>query len=305
MSGQKMHADEIDIDGHLVGRLLAARFPQWADLALEPVPSAGTDNAIYRLGDGMAVRLPRYPAAAEQVDREQRWLPRLAPHLPLEIPAPLAMGSPADSYPWHWSVYRWLEGENASIERFADPYQAAIDLGQFVAALQHIDRAGGPASGRGLRLADRDGSARSAIRALRGLVDTHTAAAAWEASLEAPAWAAPPVWTHGDLLPTNLLVVQGRLNAVIDFGGVGMGDPACDLVAAWSVFSAGTRKVFRAALGVDNATWERGRGWALSQALIIVPYYRRTNPALVAVATRTIDEVLADHRATGAHGSAT
>jgi aminoglycoside phosphotransferase (APT) family kinase protein len=301
MPAGKMHVDEVDTDVSLVGRLLAAQFPQWADLPIEPVHSAGTDNAIYRLGDDMAVRLPRIHWATEQVDKEQRWLPRLAPLLPLAIPLPLAKGTPGEGYPWHWSVYRWLEGENATIERIADPRQAATELAQFIAALQRIDPAGGPPPGpdnsdRGEPLAMRDAETRAAIASLDGMLDTGAVTAVWEAALQAPAWHGPPVWIHGDLQSGNLLAVQGRLSAVIDFGCLGVGDPACDLQVAWNLLSAETRDVFRAALPVDDATWARGRGWALSVGLIALPYYQSTNPVLAGINRRAIDEALADHQ---------
>lgn len=300
MPAGKMHINEVDTDVSLVRRLLAAQFPQWADLPIEPVLSAGTDNAIYRLGDDMAVRLPRIHWATGQVDKEHRWLPRLAPLLPLAIPVPLAMGIPGERYPWHWSVYQWLEGKNATIGRIADPRQAATELAQFIAALQRIDPTGGPLAGdhnlRGVPLSVRDTYTREAIAALHGMLDTDAVTTAWEAALQAPEWDRPPVWFHGDLLPGNLLVERGRLSAVIDFGGLGVGDPACDLIVAWGLFSGESRNVFRAALAVDDATWARGRGHALSQALIFIPYYLDTNPVGVGGARRAIDEVLADHK---------
>lgn len=295
-----MHADEVNTDESLVGRLLAAQFPQWADLRLELVASAGTDNAIYRLGDDMAVRLPRIEAATGQVDKEHRWLPRLAPHLPLAIPVPLAKGRPAEGYPWHWSVYAWLKGENAIIQPIADLCHAATVLGGFVAALQRIDPRGAPTPGehnfyRAVPLARRDAATREAITALQEIVDADEVTAAWEAALRAPAWQRPPVWVHGDLSAGNLLVEQGRLSGVIDFGCLGAGDPACDSMVAWTLFSGESRDVFRAALGSDDAGWARGRGWALSWALIALPYYRDTNPVIVGNARHTIDEVLADN----------
>jgi aminoglycoside phosphotransferase (APT) family kinase protein len=296
-----MHADELDIDVPLVRRLLAAQFPQWADLPLELVRSAGTDNAIYRLGDDMAVRLPRIRGATEQVEKEHRWLPRLAPHLPLAIPVPLGKGLPAEDYPWRWSVYGWLEGENATIEPIADPRQAASELGEFIAALQRIDPAGGPPPGahnsfRGVPLAMRDQPTREAITALRNTLDAGAVTAAWDAALKAPAWHGSAVWLHGDLLPTNLLVTRGRLSAVIDFGCLGVGDPACDVMVAWTLLSAATRGVFRAALLVDEVTWARARGWALSFGLIALPYYQVSNPVLAGIARRAIDEAVADHQ---------
>lgn len=300
----KMHADEVHIDVSLVRRLLRTQFPRWVDLPLELVSSAGTDNAIFRLGDDMVVRLPRLERATTQVDKEQRWLPRLAPQLPLAIPLPLAKGSPAGDYPWRWSVYSWLKGQDATIERIADLPQAAAVLGRFVAGLRRIDPTGGPVPGehnssRGAPLATRDASVRAAITSLNDMFDAHEVTAAWEVALDTPAWQRQPVWIHGDLLPTNLLIERSQLTAVIDFGCLGVGDPACDLMAAWTLFSGDSREAFRAALPIDDATWARGRGWALSWALIFIPYYLRTNPVGVDVARHTITEILADHRYAG------
>ena len=303
MSTGKMHADEIDTDISLVRRLLAAQFPRWADQPIKPVPSGGTDNAIYRLGEDMAVRLPRIHWAIGQVKKEQQWLPRLAPHLPLAIPVPLAMGKPGEGYPWHWSIYQWLEGENATVESLADLCQTATELAQFITALQSINPAGGPLAGahnfsRGVPLALRDAPVRAAIASLHGMLDTDAATAAWEAALHAPEWHGPPVWIHGDLQSGNLLARGSRLRAVIDFGGLGVGDPACDLIVAWNLFSAESRDVFRAALSVDAATWARGRGWALSIGLIALPYYLNISPMMVRYAQHTIAEVLAEHKST-------
>ena len=297
MTAGKMHDNEVYTSTSLVGRLLAAQFPQWADLPITPVNSPGTDNAIYRLDDDMAMRLPRIHWAVDQVDKEHNWLPQLAPFLPLTISVPLAKGKPGEGYPWHWSIYQWLEGDNTTIDHIADPCQAAIDLAQFITALQRIDTAGGPLAAhnsRGAPLAVRDTVTREAIAALHGMIDADSALAVWETALQAPEWDRAPVWFHGDLLPGNLLFEQGRLSAVIDFGGLGVGDPACDLMIAWGLFSGESRDVFRTALAVDDATWERGRGHALSQALIFIPYYLDTNPVGVGNARHMIDEVLAD-----------
>jgi len=304
MYAGKMHVDEVDTNIPLVVRLLTTQFLQWADLPIEPVHSAGTDNALYRLGDDMAVRLPRIHWATGQVGKEHQWLPRLAPFLPLSIPIPLAKGEPGEGYPWHWSVYRWLEGENATSEHIADPHQSALDLAQFITALQQIDAAGGPPPGphnssRGEPLAMRDARTRDAIATLQGTLDAHAVTAVWDAAIEVPAWHGPPVWLHGDLQSGNLLAVQGRLSAVIDFGCLGVGDPACDVMAAWLYLSAETRDTFRAALAIDDATWARGRGWALSVGLIALPYYQGTNPVLAGIAQRAIHEALADYSANG------
>jgi aminoglycoside phosphotransferase (APT) family kinase protein len=295
MAARKMHADEFDTDVALVRRLIARQFRYWADLPIARVDSAGTVNALYRLGSDMVVRLPRVDEWAADVERELEWLPKLAPHLPLGVPLPLAKGSPDEAYPWTWAVYRWLPGETWAVDRIDDPRRGATDLAGFVAALQRIDAAGAPPSGRGGPLASRDSETRRAIEALQGVIDARATTAAWEESLRAQPWESPPVWTHGDLLPTNVLVADGRLSAVIDFGAVGAGDPACDLIAAWSLFAGEARDVFRAALQPDDVTWLRGRGWALSVALIALPYYRHTNPVFAALAANMIDEVLADH----------
>jgi len=296
----KMHDDEVHTDASLVGRLLAAQLPQWAKLPVTPVQSAGTDNAIYRLGDEMAVRLPRIHSAVLQINKEQQWLPKLAPHLPLAIPLPLAKGKPGEGYPWPWSVYQWLKGENASLERIADPIQAATDLAQFITALRQIDSTGGPLPGahnffRGVPLAVRDAETRAAIANLHGMLDTEAITAAWDVALQSPGWKAEAVWIHGDLQSGNLLAQRGRLSAVIDFGGLAVGDPACDLQIAWNLFSSEARNVFRDLLQVDDAAWARGRGWALSVGLIALPYYKDSNLVLAAIARRAIDEVLADH----------
>ena len=301
MSTRKMHIDEVDTNVPLVVRMLITQFPQWANLPVERAPSAGTGNALYRLGDNMVVRLPRIPSAVGQVDKEQEWLPRLAPLLPLNIPVPLAKGKPSNGYPWHWSVYRWLEGEDATTARIDDPHQAATDLAQFIIALQGIEATGGPPPGehnfyRGVPLSMRDQETRDAIAALHDVLNVDEVTAAWDAALEAPAWNKAPVWLHGDLYSGNLLVQQGRLSAVIDFGGLGVGDPACDVMAAWLFLSAENRAAFRAVLQVDDATWARGRGWALSVGLIALPYYQTTNPVFAGIARRAINEVLADYK---------
>jgi aminoglycoside phosphotransferase (APT) family kinase protein len=297
----KMHADEFETDTALVRRLLTTQFPQWAQRSVLRVRSSGTDNAMFRLGPDMVVRLPRYPAAAAQVEKEQMWLPRLAPHLPFPIPVPLAEGLPGEGYPWRWSVCRWLEGENPLPQDLADASALANDLARFVLALRHIDPVGGPAPGlhnfgRGEPLARRDRITRKSIAALAGVIDVDAVTAAWDADLCAPAWSGAPTWIHGDLSAANLLTIQGRLSGVIDFGGLGVGDPACDLIVAWSLFDSDGRAAFRSALGADDADWARGRGWALAVALAAMPYYKDTNPELVARGRQVVAAILADHK---------
>ena len=300
MSARKMHVDELDIDVALVRRLLSAQFPDWADLSIRPVRSSGSDNAMFRLGDDLAVRLPRRVGrTVESLEKECVWLPRLAPSLPLAVPVPLAMGAPDDGYPCGWAVYRWLEGETATVTNIADSRQAAEDLADFLAALQGIDTTGAPSTGehnffRGVPLARRDEGVRSAIASLSGELDVWAVTAAWEAALEAPDWDGPPLLIHGDLSDGNLLAHRGRLSGVIDWGGIAAADPACDFMVAWSFLDRDARDRFRATLQIDDATWARARGWALSVALIALPYYRTTNPVRVAVSWRRVGEVLAD-----------
>lgn len=289
-----MHADEVETDVTMVRRLLAAQFPRWAALPLARVPSAGTDNALYRLGDEMVVRLPRIYWAVESMAKELDWLPRLAPLLPLAIPSPLAMGTPAEGYPWRWAIYPWLDGQDASAAPLDDLGQAATDLAHFITALRRIDPTGGPVASRGMPLAGRDEETRAALVECRGLFDTEAAAAVWEEAIQVPVWDGPPVWLHGDLHPLNILAREGRLSAVIDWGGVGIGDPAADLMVAWTLLDADSREVFRAALAVDDAMWARGRGLALSMGVIALPYYKDSNPVLARVAGRAIFEALAD-----------
>lgn len=300
MAADKMHPDEITTDVPLVRRLLASQFPQWADLPIEPIHSDGTNNAIYRLGDDLSVRLPLTEDVTLQHQKEHGWLPRLAPHLPLAIPVPLAKGEPVEDYPFLWSLYPWLRGELATPDHLANPDQAATDLAAFISALREIDPTGGPAPGkhnfyRGIPLAARDVIVRSCIEQLEGVIDTNAATAAWDAALAAPTWDGPPTWIHGDLSATNLLATNGRLTAAIDWGGLGIGDPACELLVAWDLFPRQTRETFRTALNVDDATWDRGRGWALSLALIGLPYYIDTNPGFIRYARRLLNETLADH----------
>lgn len=293
-----MHADEIETDASLVRRLLAGQFPHWSGLPIELVASYGTDHDIYRLGEHLAARLPRIGWATKQAVTEAEWLPKLAPHLPLAVPVQLAMGHPAEGYPYDWSVYEWLLGDNAN-GTIGDQDQAAVDLADFVKALRRVDTNGAHprrVGSRGGPLAEGDEQVRKSIAQLGDRIDRAAALRAWEESLEAPAWDGDEVWVHGDLLPGNLLVIEGRLSAVIDWGGLNVGDPACDLQPAWNVFAGESRERFRAELAVDDASWLRGRGWALSQAVSALPYYWDTNPGMIRQASHALAEVLADVR---------
>jgi len=303
MTAEQLPADKIEIDAALARRLIDAQFPHWADLPIRPVASGGWDNRTFHLGDGMAVRLPSAASYALQVEKEQRWLPKLAPLLPLPIPVPLAMGKPGEGFAWPWSVYRWIDGDTAAVERIADLGQFAVALAEFLAALQRIDATGGPAPGqhnfhRGGPPAYYDGETRQAIAMLGDRIDGKAATAVWEAALAAE-WRGPPVWFHGDVSHGNLLVRDGRLSAVIDFGTSGVGDPACDLYIAWTFLDRDSRKAFRSVLPLDEAAWARGRGWTLWKALIVYAGLADTNALEAAKWRGVIDEILADHRRAG------
>jgi aminoglycoside phosphotransferase (APT) family kinase protein len=287
------------LDAGLARRLVAAQFPEWAHLPIAPVVPGGWDNRTFRLGDRLLVRLPSAARYAVQVAKEQLWLPRLAPELPLPIPAPVAIGVPGEGYPWPWSVYEWLDGEPAEPSRIADPVRFADDLAGFLGALHALDPGDGPVFGvhsfqRGGPPAVYDGETRRAIAALDGLIDAPAVTAVWEAALAA-AWRGPAAWVHGDLAAGNLLVRDGALSAVIDFGCCAVGDPACDLAIAWTFLDGEAREAFRTRLPLDAGVWARGRGWTLWKALIVMAQLPGANPMDADASRRIIDDVVADH----------
>ncbi|WP_055701246.1 aminoglycoside phosphotransferase family protein [Streptomyces silaceus] len=287
------------IDAALVRRLIAAQFPQWSGLPVTPVEVDGWDNRTYRLGDDKTVRLPTAEGYVPAVAKENDWLPRLAPSLPVAIPPVLAKGVPGEGYPYPWSVRGWLAGETALRGHIDDTAQFAVSVADFLHALWRCDTTGGPPAGehsfyRGAPPAHYDAETRRCLTALEGRVDTERAAAVWEAALAA-AWTGTPVWFHGDIAPGNLLVEGGKLTAVIDFGTSGVGDPACDLVAAWGMFDGESREAFRWAVGQDEGTWARARGWALWKALLVLSECIDTGREQESTNRRVIDAVLADH----------
>ena len=293
----KMHDEEVDIDAGVVRRLVAAQFPRLAGLEVREVPSTGTVNAIYRLGDQLYARLPRLPRYVRSLEREWRWLPVLAPGLTLRVPEPVALGQPTDEYPFTWVIYRWIDGQPYADQLIDDERQAAADLARFVAELRQITPAADAPAGGRRPLAHLDAGTRTSIAASAGAIDIPAALAAWESALQAPVWDGQPVWIHADLLRPNLLAAGGRIRAVIDFGSVGVGDPAADVIPAWAVFGPAGRAAFRDALGIDNGTWHRARGIALHQAAALIPYYSVSNPAFAALGQRTVEQVIADFRA--------
>ena len=291
------------IDAALVKRLVAAQFPQWRDLPVRPVDVDGWDNRTYRLGDALTARLPTAAGYVPAVAKENEWLPRLAPSLPFAVPPILGLGAPGDGYPFPWSVRGWLDGETAAPERIDDMGQFALSVAEFILALQRCDTTGGPIAGehswyRGASLAHYDEETRRCLAALAGRVDTDGAAAVWEAALAAQ-WRGEPVWFHGDIASGNLLVADGKLTAVIDFGTSGVGDPACDLVIAWGMFSGESREAFRRAVGQDDGTWARARGWLLWKCLLTLSGHIDTDPERAALDRRLIADVLADHERFG------
>jgi aminoglycoside phosphotransferase (APT) family kinase protein len=290
-----MHDDQIDIDAGIVRRLLAEQRPEFAELPIVLVASTGTVNALFRLGEGLVARLPLAATWSADIDREWEWLPRLSGWITaVRLPEPVYKGRPNATYPFAWSVYRWIEGAPYDDTIVEDEVAAAHTLGRFVLELRSLDvDEHAPEGGRD-PLLELDDDTREAIRAADGVIDADAAMAVWEEALGAPVWTGEPVWIHSDLLRPNLLVHDGRLEAVIDFGGVGVGDPANDLTAAWAVFGPAGRRAYRDALDPDDGTWSRGRGIALHQAAMIIPYYAVTNPDFVQLARRTIEQILDD-----------
>jgi aminoglycoside phosphotransferase (APT) family kinase protein len=289
----------VDIDAELVARLIGSQFPKWSGLPITAAEPNGWDNRTFRLGPELSVRLPSAERYAAQVRKEHRWLPVLAPHLPLPIPVPVAMGEPGEGYPWNWSVYHWLNGIPASMTRVDRLSEFAVELAHFLIRLERIDPTGGPEPGphnffRGGPPETYDAETREAIAVVQDMINAELATEVWETALAATCQG-PPVWVHGDVAAGNLLVRDGRLGAVIDFGSSGIGDPACDLTIAWTFLGGDSREAFRAALPLDAATWARGRGWALWKALITFAGNIDADPAAAATARHVIDEVLTEH----------
>lgn len=287
---------------NLVHRLITKQFPVWADLPIRPVEVGGWDNRTFRLGDNMLVRMPSAARYAAQVEKEHSWLPKLKNSLPISIPVPLAMGEPDMEYPWQWSIYQWLPGETAAATTIKDKNQFAMDLAQFIIALQKINTTSGPvpqkhefAHAAGLHYYD--AQFRQAVEILKQEIDTSLALQIWEKALRSR-WMQQPVWVHGDISAGNLIIYNGKLSGVIDFGCLGVGDPACDIVIAWKFFQAQERQIFLHMLPLDTNTWNRGRAWALWKALIIKAGLVTSNPIENQQASHTIQEVLINYRDT-------
>lgn len=292
-SAPKMHPHQIDVSDDDVRRLIGAQFPQWAHESVRRVPSYGTTNAMFRLGSDKVVRLPFIPGDGVGVPVETAILERVRGKLPVAVPEVIANGRADERYPYTWSVLTWVEGAMPVPESLDDPVRLVDDLVDFLTRLRELPT-------RGVRRAQRSGPlaplaqpVHETMRELEGEFDTDSLRRLWDDALAAPDWAEAPVWLHADLLPSNLLVdAAGGLAGVLDWAAAGVGDPSCELLAAWNVFPAEERTLFRARLGerlgLDDATWRRGRGWAIAQAVLALPYYRGTNAGMVEMATRAL-----------------
>jgi aminoglycoside phosphotransferase (APT) family kinase protein len=299
MAGERLHDGETVADEDLVRRLLVDQHPGLADWPVRRVASTGTEHAVFRLGGDLVVRMPRLERAQRQVAAESTLLPMLAPQLPVEVPMPVAVGEPGLGYPYRWLVSRWVTGRDLlaliTEGHDVDWLQFAVDLAAFLRALQAVDGPGAPPAGRrGQDLAPHDEVVRGCVEELADEIDGDAALAVWRAGMDAAPWPGPPVWVHGDLLPGNVVLgVDGRLVSVIDWASAGVGDPACELMVAWSL-PPEARARLRSELDVDDDTWVRARAWVVEQAVLFIPYYRRAIPAAVAVNRARLDAVLAD-----------
>jgi aminoglycoside phosphotransferase (APT) family kinase protein len=290
--------DATQIDEALVARLISSQFSRWAALPVRAIERQGNDNRTFRLGEDKVVRLPSGAAYAPHVLVEYRCLSRLALELPIQIPEPLGLGQPDRTFPWHWSINRWLDGIEVAVASVDDLMTLASDLAEFLKALQGVDVAGAPEPNahnffRGAHLSVYDSETMRCIGRLRDEIDAEAAAKVWRRAM-ASKWDRSPVWVHGDFAAPNLLVKDARLSAVIDFGQLAAGDPACDLAIAWAFLSAESRQAFRETIGLDEETWLRGRGWALWKALLTLMTRRRGDPEWEA-ASRVTREILAEH----------
>ncbi|OBZ16455.1 aminoglycoside phosphotransferase family protein [Bacillus sp. FJAT-26390] len=291
----------MNISADLVVRLIKEQFPQWSDLEIKPVKASGHDNRTFHLGEHMSVRLPSAAHYVPQVEKEQLWLPILSKKLSIPISTPLAKGKPNEEYPYPWSINKWLEGETLTKGNIDGLDQFAKELGTFLIALQSIDASAGPLAGkhnfyRGGAIAVYDEESRIAIANHADTFNEQLLKEIWELALDSK-WALEPVWVHGDIAPGNILINEGKLCAVIDFGILGVGDPSCDAAMAWTFFDDNSRRIFKDVLNMDEETWNRARGWALWKALITYDAHKHTNHAIAEEAYKTINIISGDYKA--------
>jgi len=297
MRFERLHPEEADINEALIRRLLVSQMPQWAELPLRLVEPSGTDNVMVRLGDDLVLRLPRTEGAAVGIEKEQRLVPRIAAHLRVPLPSPVGFGEPGDGYPWHWSVSPWIVGRNPQPGEVS--VGLAIELAEFAKTLRAVDTFGLTAEGplhsyRADSIALRDEPTRRCIDECRGLLDASLVTQAWDQARRVVDFPGERVWMHSDLQPGNILVRDGKLASVIDWGGLALGDPAVDCIVAWTLLTPQTRPTFRSHVDVDGSAWARGRAWALSIALVALPYYVHSNEQITAWARHAIAQVVED-----------
>jgi aminoglycoside phosphotransferase (APT) family kinase protein len=291
----------IDINLSLVAKLIKEQFPKWSNLSINPVEFSGNDNRTFRLGEKMLIRLPSAEDYADQVKKEQKWLPILAQKLSFKIPTPVALGQPSKIYPWHWSIYLWIEGVSANVLNIEDSLlkSIAINLSEFLNEFHNIDVSNGPTPGahnfwRGAHPIIYELETKESIAKLNGVISKNSALAAW-AKATSSHWNKNPVWVHGDLSSGNILIKDCKLTSVIDFGCIAIGDPACDLAITWTFFKNESRKIFKSNLKLDNDTWARARGWALWKALITVVSFNGIETQKSKEQLQIINEILEEH----------
>lgn len=288
----KLHKDEIDISEEKVYSLLKEQKPEWAECSIQRIESSGSDNALFRLGDDFLMRMPRIEWAVSSILKEAEWVPKIASNISIPISESVFTGLPSKLYPWHWLILPWYEGQNPEFEKADELGKLAGDLANFCNQIHALSLPRGPLSRRGIALNEIDIQTRQSLSMLGDEVDVARVERLWKSFCALPTWAHAPVWLHGDLHQGNMVTQNGRLAAVIDFSDVGIGDPACDYIAAWSLFGPQSRATFKRNIALlDENTWQRGRGWALSIALIMLPYYRDTHPPYASLARRIILEV--------------
>lgn len=285
----------VEINNELVSKLIKTQFPKWADLPIYSVEKSGHDNRTFHLGNEMTVRLPSRKEYAPQVEKELMWLPKLGQHLSLPISSPIASGKPAENYPFPWSINKWIEGDTVTYDNVKDLNQFAVDLAKFLKEFQEIDATNGPIAGehnffRGGSLNVYNEETQNALINLKDIFEVEKLSKIWADALQSE-WEQDPVWVHGDVAVGNLLVRDGKLCGVIDFGILGVGDPACDYVMAWTFFDKESREIFRNTLECDENTWNRAKGWALWKALIVYDGCDKGSDMAI-WAKDTIDEIL-------------
>ncbi|MEU6160674.1 aminoglycoside phosphotransferase family protein [Streptomyces sp. NPDC047130] len=297
-----MHTGQLTVSETEMAALVATRFPRWKDLPVRACPSDGTENALFRIGDDLVARLRLLgddpDATLNDIRREAEAAAAIEAATTIPTPGFVAFGEPGPGYPLPWSVYRWIPGTPATASDAHDSTAFAEDLAAFVREVRAIDAEGRVFRGRGRGglLTDHDDYVAQGLEESRELIDTQALARLWDRLRDTPR-SGPDVWSHGDLMPGNLLADGGRLAGVIDVGQADVADPALDLQPAWNYFAPAAREAFRAALGVDDATWDRGKGWAFAQAIGCLWYYRETNPVMSNLARTTLQALLDDEPA--------